>query len=81
MGTVYKGTKKPPTSKKGMIRTGTKAITTPASEKIVERSRPKDELIKAQSSSESTDLKKTAGLLSKLHAKYAIAMNKKQVKI
>jgi len=30
-----------------MIRTGTKAITTPASEKIVERSKPKDELIKA----------------------------------
>ncbi len=30
-----------------MISTGTKAITTAASEKIVERSKPKDELIKA----------------------------------
>lgn len=69
MGTVYKGTKKPPTSKKGMISTGTKAMTTPASENIVESSKPKDELMKAHNSSESTDLKNTEALLSRLQGK------------
>lgn len=52
-----------------MIRTGTKAITTPASENIVDKSNPKAELINAHNSIESKDLKNTPALLSRLHGK------------
>lgn len=52
-----------------MIKTGTKAITTPASEKIVESNNPKPELIYAQSYSDSNDLKNTDALLSRLQGK------------
>jgi hypothetical protein len=52
-----------------MIRTGTKAITTPASENIVDKSNPKPELINAHSSIESKDLKNTPALLSRLQGK------------
>jgi len=52
-----------------MISTGTRAMTTPASEKIVESSNPKEELINAHNSNDSKDLKKTPPLLSRLHGK------------
>lgn len=64
-----------------MISTGTRAITTPASEKIVESKRPKPELMYAHSSKESRLLKKTLALLSKLQGKYATAMKRKTVRI
>jgi hypothetical protein len=64
-----------------MISTGTNAITTPASEKIVESNRPKALLMKAQSSSDNSDKKKTPGVLVKLHGKYAIAKKRKHVRI
>lgn len=64
-----------------MIRTGTKAITTPASENIVDKSNPKPELMKAHSSIESRDLKNTPALLSKLQGKYATTINKNTVRI
>lgn len=52
-----------------MIKTGTNAITTPASEKIVESNSPNPELIYAHSYSDSNDLKKTEALLSRLQGK------------
>jgi hypothetical protein len=61
--------KKPPTKSRGIIRTGTKAMTTDASAKIVERKRPKDELIKANNSIDSKDKKKAVAELSKFEGK------------
>ena len=52
-----------------MIKTGTRAMTTPASEKTVERKSPKEELMKAQSSRDRRDLRKTPALLSRLQGK------------
>jgi len=52
-----------------MIRTGTRAITTPASEKRVDNSKPKEELINAHSYIESNVLKNVPALLSRLHGK------------
>lgn len=64
-----------------MIKTGTNAMTTPASEKIVERNRPKPPLINAHNSIESKDKKNTPGLLSRLQGKYATAINRNTVNI
>jgi hypothetical protein len=52
-----------------MMRTGTRAITTPASENSVDRRSPKEELMKAHNYIESSDLKKVPALLSRLQGK------------
>lgn len=64
-----------------MIRTGTRAMTTLASEKIVERRRPKEELMKAVSSMARRDWKKTLAVLVRLQGKYAMTRKRKQVSI
>ena len=64
-----------------MIRTGTRAMTTLASEKIVERRRPNEELMKAVSSMARRDWKKTLAVLVRLQGKYAITRKRKQVRI
>ena len=63
------------------MRTGTKAITTPASENTVERNRPKEELMKAQSYRARRDLKKTSAVFVRLQGKYAITKKRKRVNI
>jgi hypothetical protein len=52
-----------------MMRTGTRAITTPASENNVERSSPKEELMNAHNYKESREKKKVPALLSRLQGK------------
>ena len=64
-----------------MISTGTKAITTPASENIVESNNPNPELMYAHSYNEINDLKKTVALLSRLQGKYATAIKRMTVSI
>lgn len=64
-----------------MMRTGTKAMTTLASEKMVERRRPKEELMKAVNSIARRELKKTLAVFVRLQGKYAMTRKRKHVMI
>jgi hypothetical protein len=61
--------KKPPTRSKGIISTGTKAITMLASANTVERKSPKEELINANNYNAKSDQKNAPAELSRLEGK------------